>query len=72
MVRECRNAIEDMMMDPGRTVFPVDGLIDNFGVDAVREAVETLRSEKRIIVSEVKDRDGQKVRIIKRTDKGVW
>ena len=72
LVRECRNAVEDMMTDPGRTAFPVDGLIEDFGVDAVREAVESLRKEKRIIVSDVKDRDGRKVKIIKRTDKGVW
>lgn len=72
LVRECRNAVEDMMLDPGRTVFPVDGLIEDFGVDAVREAVESLRKEKRIIVSYVKDRDGRKVKIIKRTDKSVW
>ena len=72
LVRECRNAVEDMMLDPGRTVFPVDGLIEDFGVDAVREVVELLRKEKRIILSDVKDQDGRKVKVIKRTDKGVW
>ena len=38
----------------------------------MREAVELLRKEKRIIESDMKDRDGRKVEIIKRTDKGVW
>ena len=72
LVKSCKNAIDDMLTDPGRTVLPVDGLIEDFGVDAVREAVESLRKEKRIIVSDVKDRDGQKVKIIERTDGGGW
>ena len=72
LVKSCKNAINDMLTDPGRTVLPVDGLIEDFGVDAVREAVESLRKEKRIIVSDGKDRDGRKVKVIKRTDRGGW
>ena len=72
LVRECRNVIEDMVLQPHRTVFLIDHLIEDFGVDAVREAVESLRKEKRIIVSDMKDRDGRKVKIIKRTDGGGW
>ena len=72
LVKSCKNAINDMLTRGGRTVLLVAHLNEDFGEDAVREAVELLRKEKRIIESDMKDRDGRKVEVIKRTDKGVW
>lgn len=65
----CESAIEETIRNPSRTVFTIDEFIDDFGMDAVREAVESLRNRKRIVLSDVKDRDGRKVKIIKRTDR---
>ena len=72
LAHACERAIEDEMhLRPFRTVFTIDEFIDDFGMDAVREAVESLRDRKLIVVSDVKDRDGGKVKIIKRTRKYV-
>lgn len=68
----CERAIEEKIRNPFRTVFTLDEFIDDFGIEAVREAVESLRNHKRIVVSDVKDRDGRKVKIIKRTDEHSW
>ncbi len=63
----CREEIEATMRDdPDRTVFAIDQFGDQFGVDVVEEVVEQLRREKRIAVAEVKGRDGQKTRVIRR------
>jgi len=72
LAHACESAIEDKIRDPFQTVFAIEEFIDDFGVDAVREAVESLRDRKLIVVSEAKDLDGEKVKIIKRTDRHVW
>ena len=72
LVKACESAIEDKISSAFQTVFTLDEFIDDFGIDAVREAVESLRNEKRIVLSDVKDRDGRKVKIIKRTNTYGW
>ena len=63
----CREEIEATMRDdPDRAVFTIDRFVDEFGPDVVSEVVDQLRREKRIAVDEVKGRDGQKTRVIRR------
>ena len=63
----CRAEIETTMRDdPDRTVFTVERFVDQFGPDVVAEIIEQLRKEKRIVVEEMKGRDGQKTRVIRR------
>ena len=63
----CREEIEAALReDPDRTVFTVDRFVDEFGDDVVEEVVEQLRRERRIVVDEVRGRDGQKTRVIRR------
>ena len=63
----CREEIETTMRDdPDRAVFTIDRFVDDFGVGVVEEVVEQLRREKRIVVDEVKGRDGEKTRVIRR------
>ena len=63
----CREEVEAALReDPDRTVFTVDRFVDQFGADVVEEVVERLRRQKRIVVDEVKGRDGRKTRVIRR------
>ena len=63
----CREEIEATLRgEPDRAVFTIDRFADQFGDEVVVEVVEQLVKEKRIVVDEVKGRDGQKTRVIRR------
>ena len=67
MRQACREEIEATMRDdPDRAIFTIDRFVDQFGPDVVGEVVDQLRREKRIIVDQVKGRDGQRTKVIKR------
>ena len=65
-VTRCRAEIEAAIADPNRTTFPVSRFEDDFGADTVDAALEQLRKEKRVVVTSVKGRDGERVKVIRR------
>ena len=66
LLEACREEIEMVIRDESRKVFVVDQFTYQFGDDVVREVVEQLRGERLIAVSELRGRDGGRVRVIER------
>ena len=66
LLEACREEIEMVIRDESRRVFVIDQFTYQFGDDVVREVVEQLRGERMIAISELKGRDGGRVRVIER------
>ena len=66
MLDECRSHIETTIRVEDQTVFLVDRFVDRFGEDVVREVVQQLRMEKKIVEADVIGEDGEKVKVIRR------
>ncbi len=62
----CRREIETALLDDSRKVFVIDQFVGQFPENVVDEVVEQLRQEKKISVSNVKDHDGESVKVIRR------
>ena len=65
-VAACKAEIETTISDSTRTTFLISQFEDEFGANVVSEALEELRKEKRITVTHIKGRDGQRARVIRR------
>ena len=66
MLDECRSHIETTIRVEDQTVFLVDRFVDRFGEDVVREVVQQLRMEKKVVEADVIGEDGEKVKVIRR------
>ena len=67
-IEECRGEIEEAMLDTSRSVFSYDRFAEEYGADAVDEAVEELRRDgRRLVVDEERGRDGKKIKVIRRS-----
>lgn len=66
MIDQCRDHIETTLRVEDQSVFRVDRFLDDFDDDVVQEVVRQLKREKKIIEREVKDRDGEKVKVIRK------
>ena len=65
-VTACKAEIESTLADTTRTTFLVSQFEDEFGANVVNEALEELRKERRITITHVRGRDGQRNRVIRR------
>ena len=54
------------MRTEDRRVFVIDQFVDRFGQDVVDAAIEQLRKEKKVHVTEQRGLDGEMVRVLRR------
>ena len=66
LIDACRAFIETTMRTDDRRVFVIDQFVDRFGQNVVDAAVEQLRKEKKVNVTEQRGLDGEMVRVLKR------
>ncbi len=62
----CRREIEATLNDPDRTFHVIDQFRDEFSYDVLREVVAQLQKDGLIEITEVKDRNRQKTKVMRR------
>ena len=65
-VEACKAEIESTISDPTRTTFLASQFDDEFGANVVSEGLEELRKERRVTVSTMKGRDGERIKVVRR------
>ena len=65
-VAACKAEIETTISDTTRTTFLVSQFDDEFGPNIVSDAIEDLRRDGRIVLSTIRARSGERVRVVRR------
>ena len=65
-VAACKAEIETTISDTTRTTFLVSQFDDEFGGNIVSDAIEQLRRDGRVVLSTIKARNGERVKVIRR------